>query len=157
MLPRSLRCRAAGLAVRTVLLIASVLAGPATAAAAGPGLRIDKPWIRMIIPQRPAAGYFTLVNDGDTPRDLVGAASPGCGSLMLHQTTHAGGVDQMSMVASIPVPAHGSVAFAPGGYHLMCMSPSAGVRPGSSVPVTLSFADGASITADFPVRSAVGQ
>lgn len=157
MLPRLLRFPAAGPAARAVLLGSMLAAGLTAAGATEPGISIGKPWIRMIIPQRPAAGYFTLSNDGDTPRALVGAASPGCGTLMLHESTSAGGVDQMEMVSSIPVPAHGSVAFAPGGYHLMCMSPAESLRPGSSVPVTLSFADGNTVTADFPVRGASGE
>jgi len=111
----------------------------------------------MIVHSRPAAGYFTLVNDGDSPRRLVGATSPGCDRLMLHQTTEAGGVDEMQMVKSVSVPAHGSVAFVPGGYHLMCMSPAASLRPGSSTPVTLSFADGGTLTTTFPVRGALGK
>jgi len=66
-------------------------------------------------------------------------------------------MDRMSMVKSMRIPAHGEVKLAPGGYHLMCMSPSKDMTPGRSVPVTLSFADGSSITTNFPVRGATGQ
>ncbi len=58
----------------------------------------------------------------------------------------------MTPVKSVPVPAHQSISFAPGGYHLMCMAPTASLKPGSSVPVTLKFEDGGTLTADFPVR-----
>jgi copper(I)-binding protein len=47
--------------------------------------------------------------------------------------------------------------FAPGGYHLMCMQPSADIKPGKTVSVTLTFANGSSVTAPFAVRSASGQ
>jgi copper(I)-binding protein len=135
-----------------------VLAGSlVTAQAAEPGVSVQQPWLRLIIPSRPAAGYFTLRNDRDVPRRLVGASSPGCGKLMLHQTTSAGGVDQMAMVKSVPVPAHATMDFSPGGYHLMCMAPDPSLKPGSSVPVTLSFADGGTIAVDFPVRGALGK
>jgi hypothetical protein len=63
----------------------------------------------------------------------------------------------MVPVASVDVPPHGSVSFAPGGYHLMCMAPAATLKPGTSVPMTLRFADGGTLTGDFPVRGATGQ
>lgn len=160
MLLRSPRCRAAGRAARGFVVAAMAFAA-ATAAlgakAAEPGIRISEPWFRVIMPSRPAAGYLALTNDGAEARTLVGVASPGCGMLMLHRSVSHGGVEQMEMVKSIPVPAHSGVAFAPGGYHLMCMSPAASLTPGLSVPVTLSFADGGSITVDFLVRTATGK
>ena len=155
------RFRAAGLAARPHILAALLLAtsfSPVVAAeAAEPGIDLNAPWIRMIIPSRPAAGYLTLVNQSDQPHSLTGATSSGCAALMLHRSVSQGGVEQMAMVQSVLVQAHGSVALAPGGYHLMCMSPTPSLKPGTSVPVTLSFADGGSVTADFPVRNAIGK
>jgi hypothetical protein len=66
------------------------------------------------------------------------------------------GVDQMVHVDKVEVPAHGSFKFAPGGYHIMCMKPTDAVKPGKSVSVTLKFADGRTISADFPVKNAMG-
>ena len=138
-------------------ILDGALAADAGANATEQGFRISDPWMRFIMPSRPAAGYFTLSNETDEPRKLVGAASPACGTLMLHETVHEGGVDAMAMVKSISVPAHGSVTFAPGGYHLMCISPSAQMIPGHSVAVTLRFVNGGEATASFPVRSAAGE
>lgn len=118
---------------------------------------IAGPWIRFINPTTPAAGYFTVTNAGARPAVITGASSPDCGSLMLHQSRNVNGVDQMEMVSSVTVPAHGSVKFAPGGYHLMCMSPSANVVPGRTVPVTLTFADHRTVTKPFMVRGANGR
>ncbi len=112
--------------------------------------------MQTTIPSRPAAGYFTLKNDGDADRVLVGASSPGCGMVMLHKSESVGGVEKMLPVDSIPVPRHQSVTFAPGGFHLMCMSPAESMKPGTSVPVTLTFEGGVSLTSTFPVRAAGG-
>ncbi len=143
----------------TVLLLAAITAtlwsGPAAAAEAG--VSLTGGYIRTTIPARPAAGYFTLANDGDAAASLVGASSPGCGSVMLHRTVSTNGQETMVPVASVDVPAHGSVSFAPGGYHLMCMKPAATLKPGTSVPVTLTFKDGGTLSADFPVHGATGQ
>ena len=145
--------------LRTALALAAVAATAWSwpAAAAEANVTLSDGYIRLIIPTRPAAGYFTLTNGGDTAASLVGAASPGCGSVMLHQSRSQNGVETMVPVKSVDVPAHGSVSFAPGGYHLMCMSPAATMKPGTSVPVTLRFADGGTLTGDFPVRGATGQ
>ena len=69
--------------------------------------------------------------------------------VMLHKSKSVGGVEKMLPVDSIPVPSHQSVTFAPGGFHLMCMSPAKSMKPGTSVPVTLTFEGGVSLTSDF--------
>ncbi len=145
--------------VRRTLLILGLVAGTlagATDARAG-GLALSHPWFRLVMPSLPAAGYFTLSNSGAAAQSLVGASSPGCGMLMLHRSINQSGQERMVMVQSVAVPPHGKVSFAPGGYHMMCMSPNAALRPGQSVPVTLRFADGGSLTASFPVRNATGK
>ncbi len=77
--------------------------------------------------------------------------------VMLHETKHTNGVEQMLMVKSVKVPAHGSFSFAPGGYHLMCMHPQNSMKIGANVPVTLKFADGKTLTAAFPVKGPGGK
>lgn len=142
------------------LLIGAALAAAlltTTAPAAAAGLSIEKPWIRLIIKARPAAGYFTVRNDTDKAAELTGAASPACGMVMLHQSVEENGVGKMLPVNSVAVPAHGALTFAPGGYHLMCMQPQAAMAVGKSVPLTLKFADGQSLTASFPVKGPGGK
>jgi copper(I)-binding protein len=132
-------------------------AAVATAHADESGLSLSDGWVRSIMASRPAAGYFTLRNDGDKPHKLVAASSPGCGMLMIHRSKNENGIDKMAMVDSVDVPPHQSVSFAPGGYHLMCMKPTEAVKPGKSVSITLTFDDGGTMTADFPVKSATGK
>jgi len=143
-----------GLAASAALL-ALLLGAPAQAAPKG--LSIEQPWIRLIIKARPAAGYFTLRNDGDKPVQLTGASSSACGMVMLHQSKQVGGVDKMVHVASVTLKPHGTLRFAPGGYHLMCIKPQGAMAIGKSVPMTLKFADGDTLTAQFPVKGAGGK
>jgi hypothetical protein len=119
-------------------------------------LTVSKPWVRALAGPTPAAAYFTLSNASNRPRVLVGAASPDCGELMMHQSRNANGVDSMAMVAQRAVPPHGQIVFEPGRYHLMCMSPSRAVRPGGRIPITLRFADGERLRVAFPVRGPGG-
>lgn len=134
-----------------------MLACATAASAAEQGVTLKNPWIRMVIPSRPAAGFFTLSNSSDHVNQIIGAFSPACGTLMLHQSISQGGTDQMVMIKSVPVPARGSVSFAPGGYHLMCTSLAPDMKVGGSIPVTLKFGDGGTVSADFLVRGATGR
>jgi periplasmic copper chaperone A len=159
--PRSQKAGRGARAMRGKMLLLGVLCGAFAAGgtvwAGETGLALSAPWFRLVMPSLPAAGYFTLSNSGAAEQTLIGAASPACGMLMLHRSVDQSGQERMVEVASVRVPAHGKVSFMPGGYHLMCMSPAAAMRPGQSVPVTLRFAGGKSLTASFPVRNATGK
>ncbi len=134
---------------------ALLLAAPALAAS--PALTVSRPWIRFLTPQIPAAGYFTVHNNSAQPAVLTGASSQDCGRLMLHRSMEKSGMAQMEMVTAVTVPAHGSVTFQPGGYHLMCISPSAAIAAGHNVPITLRLKDGSSLSVNFPVYGAKGK
>lgn len=139
----------------SVAALCMILNDPTATHAATGNVSVTDGWLRFIVPTSPAAGYFRLDNNTNAAIEPVGAASPGCGELMLHQSRNVNGTETMSPVKNVRIPAHGSLEFTPGGYHLMCMSPTATLSPGKSVPVTLKFADGKSLTVDFPVRGAV--
>jgi periplasmic copper chaperone A len=134
-----------------IIILSTLIATPAFAGT----LSVSDAWFRSLPAKLPAGGYFTLHNNSDVNATLTGASSPACGMLMLHKSETSGGTGMMDMVMSVSVPAHGSLAFAPGGYHLMCDAPS--MKPGASVPVTLQFADGAKLEAKFAVKNAKGQ
>ena len=140
----------------SAVLLGVLLAAPAVAAAE-PGLSVSDAWMRVVLPSRPAAGYFILSNTSAKDRTLVGAETPACGELMLHRSVHEGGQDRMEMVSRVPIPAHGTVKFAPGGNHLMCQSPTADIAPGHAITVTLRFADGGTLDAVFAVRGATAR
>jgi periplasmic copper chaperone A len=125
--------------------------------AASTGPTLSDGWIRVLTPQVPAAGYFVLTNPSDRALVLTGASSPACGSLMLHESIETSGTARMAMMKDVSVPAQGRLVFQPGGYHLMCMSPTSQLTPGQTVPVSLRFKNGASVTADFRVLTARGK
>jgi len=143
---------AKGCGFALVALLAAAGMGDRPAVAGEADLVLSDGYMQTTIPSVPAAGYFTLENKSEADRELVGASSPGCGSVMLHKSEEVNGVSTMHHVDSVPVPAHQSITFAPGGFHLMCMSPTASLKPGSSMPVTLTFKNGDTVTSDFPVR-----
>jgi copper(I)-binding protein len=76
---------------------------------------------------------------------------------MMHRTAEEGGVSRMLAVERAEVPAGGKVAFAPGSYHLMLMQPTRKMAAGDRIQVTLEFAGGQKLTAEFQVRGATGK
>ena len=143
---RWLQCPAVGTLGLLLVLAPAVAAEPVTA---------SKPWFRYIAPQIPAGGYMTLTNHTDHPAVLTGAASPACGMLTVHRSEAMEGMERMLSVPSVTVPVGGTLSFAPGGYHLMCMSPR--MKPGDHVDVTLNFQGGQTVSVSFPVLSATAR
>ena len=134
-------------------VFAALLASTASRAA---DVNVSNAWIRALPGGLPAAAYFTIHNSGNRDLSLTGADSPACGMLMLHKSSTANGMANMMDIESIPIPAGGSAKFEPGGLHLMCMDPKH-LKPGSTVSVTLEFANGKNMTTRFVVRNARGQ
>jgi len=134
------------------LLIASALIQPAAAA---PTITVSDGWMRALPGGLPAGGYFTLHNPTAKTLTLQSASSPACGVLMLHKSDTMGGMATMANVDSIDVRPGGTLEFSPGGFHLMCMKPM--LKPGDKVSVTLHFAGGTNVRADFAVRGANGR
>ena len=138
-------------------LLAFALALACAPAFAAPALRATDAWIRWLPAGLPAGGYVVLHNDGAHAAELVSASSPDYAQTMLHQTLAGnGGEMRMVHVDKVVVPAHGTLAFKPGGYHIMLMHARHAIQPGDHVPVSLRFADGTELKVDFEVRSASG-
>ena len=114
---------------------------------------IEKAWVRAAPPgAMMLAGYAVVRNDCAQAAVITGATSQAFAEAMIHETRVENGMSSMQHVDRLPLPAKGSVAFAPGGRHLMLMDPARALREGDKVRITLRLADGREIAADFPVR-----
>lgn len=111
-------------------------------------------WIRSIPAPAPSGGFFVLNNAGSNDVRLKGAQSPSYEMVMLHQTTHSGGMSRMSEVDEVVVPAKGSLEFKPGSYHVMLEKAEASVKVGSVVQLNLALDDGTKVVADCQVKPA---
>jgi len=120
--------------------------------AEAPTIRVDDAWIRWLPAGVPAGGYATLTNTGDKPLMLMAVSSPDYGEVAIHRSVEHQGMMEMTPVAQIAIVAHSTLNFAAAGFHLMLMQPNKAVKLGDRVPITLRFADGASLTVQFEVR-----
>ncbi len=142
----------------------SVLAGVAVLALGGCDRHpdgapsVDRAWVRLAAaPGRPSAGYL-VVHGGREATRLLAVGSAQAGSTELHRsmTGSRGGMAMATMrpVDGIDVPAGGTVALAPGGYHLMLFGVAQKIAAGGTMPLTVRFAKGAPIAVAAKVVAA---
>ena len=117
-------------------------------------LEVGDPWTRPAPAGGTAVGYMVLTNRGKAPVSLLSAHTALARTVSLHQTTLAGGVASMAAVrAGVVIPPGGSVALAPGGYHMMLEGIAKPLAPGGSAPVVLVFSGGQKLRIDLEVRT----
>jgi hypothetical protein len=144
------RVRAGALTLLFALPPCAVLAQAPPAASP---VVVKDAWIREAVMLQPAtAAYAVLENPTGSPVTLVGADIEGVGVVELHEMTMTGEMMAMARVASIIVPARGTVALKPGGLHLMLFQRTRAFEPGGTAVITFRFADGSSTTVRAEIR-----
>jgi len=131
-------------------------AAPGTTEPVDVGVVATGAWVRTSPASAEAgAAYMTLTNTSGSDVELVGATVPAsvAATAEVHETSMAeGGMMSMKPVASLTVPANGSVELAPGGYHIMILQLAEPLVAGEDIPITLSFADGDEVQVIAEVR-----
>lgn len=117
-------------------------------------LVIEGGWIRAVPPvSKTTAGYFVARNTGDAPLVLVGVSAEIAGAAEMHEmSANEDGTRSMHRLRGVEVAAGDSVAFVPGGKHLMLFRLVRPLQVGESLPVCLAVRSGDSVCADFVVR-----
>ena len=131
---------------KTVLALALLAATPFMTEAhefkAG-DLIIGHPWSRATPGGAPiGGGYLTITNNGSAPDKLVSVSIPAtvADHVEMHEMATKDGVMTMRPIAGGVAVAPGkTVAFVPGGYHLMLMGLKAPLKEGDRVKAELTF------------------
>ncbi|MFA7437544.1 copper chaperone PCu(A)C [Castellaniella sp.] len=113
----------------------------------------DGCWIRQMPKPTPSGGFLVIHNQGSEPVRVQSAASPDYEEIMLHQTTHEGGVSKMAMIDELAIPAGQQVELKPGSYHLMLEGPREGLALGDEAQVLLALSNGTTVLARCAVMS----
>jgi len=99
-------------------------------------------WVRLpAVAERPGAAYFTL-QGGAQADTLLAVSTPAALRAELHETMDTNGVKSMQPTRDVALPAKGTLAFAPGGRHVMLFDLGPNVKPGTRIPLSLAFASG---------------
>ena len=114
----------------------------------------DHAWVRLgAVQGRPAAAYLNI-HGGPTPATLISITTDVAIKAELHETMQRGSMSAMAPLAKVAIPANGVVKFEPGGRHVMLFDMNPGIKPGSTITLTLAFADGTRILQDAGVIAA---
>lgn len=117
---------------------------------------IDQAWVRLSPNKdRPAAGYF-VAHGGDAGTQLRGVLTDYALKVEMHETVDEGGVMTMKPVSSVDIPAKGTVAFAPGGKHLMLWGVNDTAISRGKMQLTFLLANGDRLLVDAVIRKPEG-
>lgn len=125
-----IRCLSIGLAL--------ALAVATTSFAQPADVKVEGAWARASVQGQSGTGAFMALTARE-PLRLVGVASPAAGVAEVHEMKLEGDVMRMRPLEGLDLPAGKAVELKPGGYHLMLMELKAPLKPGSAVPITLTF------------------
>ena len=116
-------------------------------------LTILHPWARPAAEGQTGAAYLTIKNDGKEGDRVLSAESPAAAKVELHETSDENGVMKMRAVKDgAEVKPGSSLAFKPGGYHLMLFDLKKPLEEGAMVPLTITLAKAGAINVDIKVE-----
>jgi copper(I)-binding protein len=114
-------------------------------------LSFEEAWVRAMPPgSMMTAGFGRLVNNGDQELEIIAYTSPQFNDVSLHQTIVVDGLSRMKAVPVLKIPAGSDFELAPGGFHLMFMSPANALEDVLSIRIEL--ADGGQFSFELPVE-----
>ena len=117
-------------------------------------LYVDQSWVVLAaVPGNPAAAYFTI-HGGPAANALISVSVEPAIKSEIHESASKGGMMTMTPLDSVPVPALGTVAFQPGGKHVMIFELRSTVKPGGTLRLQLNFSGGDKLLVDAPVYAA---
>jgi copper(I)-binding protein len=121
-----------------------------------PTIEISDAWVRPTLGgAQSTAAYLTISNQGAGADTLISAAVGGAHRTSLHSSSTDGGIARMRAISGgVPIPAGGTVQFAPGGNHIMIEQMNRRLEPGERVRLTLKFQRSGEYAVDAPVRAA---
>lgn len=119
--------------LHTIVLLAGLAASTAHAQ-----VRVSDPWVRATVAQQKATGAFMQLSSQNGTK-LVSAASPAAAIVEIHEMAMENDVMRMRQISGVALPAGKPVALQPGGFHVMLINLKRQLKPGDTVPLTLTF------------------
>jgi len=102
-----------------------------------------------------SAAYMVIANAGSRPDRLLSVTCACADRAEIHRSGVQGGMMTMAPAGPVVVPAHGRVAFSPGGLHVMLTGVRRRLAAGGRQVMTLRFERAGQVTAAFQVRARI--
>lgn len=119
------------------------------------GIVVTDGWMALpAVAGNPGAVYFNIENTSERNRMIRAADVLGAESAMMHEMGTWNLQPSMDEVMQLDVPAGESIAFEPGGYHVMAMNLADTLEAGGETEVTLTFVGGDKVSFPVEIRAA---
>ncbi|MBX6425887.1 MAG: copper chaperone PCu(A)C [Variibacter sp.] len=117
-------------------------------------LVIDQPWTRATPHGATiAGGYLTITNTGSTPDRLVGGSLTNAGGFEIHEMKVEDGVMKMRALPNgLEIKPGETVAFKPGGFHLMFTELKQPLKQGEVLRGRLTFEKAGTVDVEYKVE-----
>jgi hypothetical protein len=116
-------------------------------------LDIHEAWIKNLPPAVPVrAGYMTIRNTQAIAVSIIAIRSDVFTSVEIHRTIAEDGMMRMEPVPTLVIEPDSSVQLAPGGLHLMMMSPAEPTKPGDVLQIVIELDDGSTQSLNMTVK-----
>ena len=115
-------------------------------------LEVEMPYVRAPVPGNSiTAAFLTLINASEQNCQLIAASSSYAKKIEFHTHVYHGDIIKMRSVATVAAASGSSLAFKPGGLHLMLF----GIKHGdmSSVDITINTDKCGDISFTAPIKS----
>jgi len=117
------------------------------------GIEISQPFSRPAAAGGTGAGFFTVTNRNTGPDILLRVESPVSSRVEIHETSTDGGMMRMQELKDgVRLKAGETVAFKPGGKHLMFIGLKAPLKAGDRISATLVFEKAGRAPVELVVR-----
>ena len=114
---------------------------------------INDAWIRGIPSSaKTTAAFMTIQNTGSEEIVLESAVCGIAEIVQIHTMEQVGEIMKMKEINELRIPANGQTVLAPKGYHIMLIGLLRPINEGETIPLSLSFVDGATVGVDAVVR-----
>lgn len=143
--------------VRALVFALATALLPAIVTAQASPLIVQNAWLRKAPGSDTAAVYLLLRNPGTQPIIVIGVKTPAAGNAMIHESSTVGGQSRMRMHDKLVIAPGQTVAFEPGGLHVMLSGLRKPLTIGQTVPMILLLANGGTVQVVAAVRPLTAQ
>ncbi len=142
----------AGQIISTLLLVLGFAVQAPAQTTEQSAMIVDHPWARATpAGAKTGAVYLTLMNSGSGSDRLLSATTPVADKVQFHSASEENGVSRMREMRSVDVAPGASVAFSPGGMHIMVVGLRQPLKEGQTFPLTLNFENAGKEDVSVPV------
>lgn len=122
--------------IASLALVAATLAAHAATAP----VKADNAWARASVQGQDSSGAFVTLTATE-PLTLTSVSTPAAGIAELHEMKMEGSVMRMRAADTLPLVPGKPLELKPGGFHIMLMDLKGPLKPGTKIPLTLTFKD----------------